>query len=306
MRKNVFKKMALLSSMITVSACMSGYTPVTGDGTPDEWNIDNSQFVYDYADVFSDSEELELQELCETVGKELELDLVVVTSRDLGNKDEVSYADDFYDQGRYGYEGEYGSGVLYLLDLDTSNIYVSTSDLAMVYIDDNGVDKILDEIYADASEKDYYKSAEAFVDAVSDIIKTNKSDSDFEKLVQQWNDGGYDEYDEFEAVYSDEILAAHEVSAFTMFKNPLVCMGIAAVVALIAVLIMCISSSTKMTAGSKTYMKKGSFNILRRFDRFTHTTTVKRQVQSSSGGGGGTSSHRSSGGHSHGGGGRSL
>lgn len=307
MRKNIFKKLALLSALVMTSVCVSGYTPVSGDGHPDEWEIDNNQFVYDYADAFTDSEELELQELCEEVGKELELDLVVVTTNEAGNKTSEQYADDFYDQGRYGYEEEYGSGVLFLLDFDNSNMWISTSDLAMLYIDnDIDVDTILDAIEAETDKKDYYASAEAFVGAVSDIVETNKNDSEFEELADRWDQGGYEEYDEFEDVYSSQIMEAHEDTVFTALKNPLLCLGIGAAFALIVVLFMCFSSSTKMTAGSKTYMKSGSFNILRRFDKFTHTTTTTRQVNSSSGGGGSSSGHRSSGGRSHGGGGRRL
>ncbi len=309
MRKNMFKKLSLMSAMILASSVLVGYKPVTGDGNPDDWDIDNDQFVYDYADVFDDDEELELQKLCEEKGKKLELDLVVVTSRDLGSKSEEEYADDFYDEGRFGYEGEYGSGVLYLLDLDRGNIYISTSDLGLLYINDNDVETILDAIYEEAHSKYYYDSAKAFIDEVYDIVSSKKSDNDFEKLEKEWIDGGFEEYRDFEAVYSDDIIAANETSMFTSLKNPLVCALIAAVIALIAVLVMSISSKTRMTAGGRTYLKKGSFRILHKYDRFTHTTTTSHKVNTSSGssgGGGGSSHHSSSGGHSHGGGGRSL
>ena len=70
---------------------MSGYKEAEGDGNPDDWNIDNTQFVYDYADVFTSSEELELQEMCEKTGKELGLDLVIVAAKDLGGMHEMNY-----------------------------------------------------------------------------------------------------------------------------------------------------------------------------------------------------------------------
>lgn len=305
MRKNLFKKLALLSTFVVTSMLMSGYKEAEGDGNPDDWDIDNTQFVYDYADVFTSSEELELQEMCEKTGKELGLDLVIVAAKDLGGMHEMNYADDFYDYGGYS-----ESGVLYLIDLDHDGIWVSTAGLAMVYIDDYDVETILDEVWVGFEKYDYYRSAEDFVDIVEEIVGDRKDDSDFEELEELWDEGGYDDYDDFFAVYQDEIYDAYEDNFFTAFKNPLTCMGIGAVVALIAVAIMCFSSSTKMTAGSRTYLRNGSFNILHKFDRFTHTTTTSHKVQSSSGGssGGGSrghsSSHRSSSGRSHGGGGR--
>lgn len=306
MRNKIYKRLALLSTFVMTSLLVSGYTPVEGNGNPDDWDIDNTQFVYDYSDVFTDEEELKLQELCEATGAELKLDLVVVTTNETGGKSAEQYADDFYDEGKYGYECEYGSGVLFLLDFDNRKMWISTSDLGMLYINDTDVDTILDAIEKETDKKDYYESAEAFIDTVEGIVDDNMGDGEFEDLAKLWNDGEYEEYDEFAAVYSSKITEAHKDTFFTMFKNPLLCLGIGAIVALVAVLIMCISSGSKMTAGSKTYLRKDSFNILHRFDRFTHTTTVKREVDNSSSGGGGTSSHRSSGGHSHGGGGRSL
>lgn len=304
MRKNIFKKIALLSSFVMTSMFMSGYTAVEGDGNPDQWDIDSSQFVYDYADVFTSDEELKLQEMCEETGKELGLDMVIVSASDLGGMNERDYADDFYDYGGYS-----ESGILYIIDLDHDGIWVSTSGLAMVYIDDYDVDTILDEVWVGFEAYDYYKSAEDFVDVVDDIVGERKNDSDFEELEELWYEGGYKDYDAFVDAFEDKIYEAYEENFFTTFKNPLPALGVGAIVALIAVLIMCISSGTRMTAGSKTYLKSGSFNILHRFDRFTHTTTTSHKVNSSSGGSSGgsrghSSSHRSSSGRSHGGGGR--
>lgn len=304
MRKNIFKKIALLSAFVMTSMFMSGYTAVEGTGNPDEWDIDSSQFVYDYANVFTSSEESTLQERCEEIGKELGLDIVIVSARDLGGMHERDYADDFYDYGGYS-----ESGILYLIDLDHDGIWVSTAGLAMVYIDDYDVETILDEIWVGFEDYDYYKSAKDYIDAVEDIVGERKDDSDFEELEDLWYNGDYHDYDAFAATYSDKIYDAYEENFFTTFKNPLACLGVGALVAFVVVLIMCISSSTKMTAGSKTYLKSGSFHILHRFDRFTHTTTTSHKVNSSSGGSGGgsrghSSSHRSSSGRSHGGGGR--
>lgn len=304
MRKSIFKKMALLSGALMSALSLVGFTSVSGtsDGHPDEWEIDKDQFVYDYANVFSESEELALQDMAEELGKELGLDLVVVSTSDTGGKHEELYADDFYDFGGYS-----ESGALYLIDLDHDAIALSTAGLGMVYIYKADEDTILDAIWEEYEVYDYYGSAHAFFDTIEDIIGSRKDDSDYKELEKLWYDGNYKDYEDFMAVYASDVDKAHETTIFTAFKNPLMCIGVGAAVALVAVLIMCVSSSTKMTANSKTYMRNGSFNILHRFDRFTHTTTTTRKVNSSSGGGGGggrASSHRGSSGRSHGGGSR--
>lgn len=316
MRKRLLKKIALPVALTALAGLMCGYTSVKGTGNPDEWDIDNEQFVYDYADEFTDSEELKLQEMCEDVGKELELDLIIVTATDLGADEEGKYpADSVIDRIEREYveqfylQGGYDDGILYLIDLDYDGIYVVRSGLAEVYISDYDNETILDEIWEEFYDYRYYESAEAFIDTVEDIVGDRKNDKDFEKLEEAWNEGGYIYYDEFEAEYGREIDEAYEETFFTKFKNPLISLAVAAVFALIVVLLMCISSNPKMTAGSRTYMKQGSFNVLGRFDNFTHTTTTSHTVNSSSGGsrGGGSRSRSSSsrsGGRSFSGGGR--
>ena len=85
--------------------------------------IDKEQYVYDYAGVYDEDEEEELQELCEKIGKKLDLDIIILTSSDLGFGDDYAsdsvidsyerqYAETFY------LSGGYDDGILYLLDLD--------------------------------------------------------------------------------------------------------------------------------------------------------------------------------------------
>ena len=303
MRKNIFKKIALLSGLVMSVLSITGFTSVssTSDAKPSELNIDNTQFVYDYADVFTQEEESKLQQMCSEVGKELGMDLVIVAARNLGGMHERDYADDFYDYGGYK-----ESGVLYLIDLDHDGVWISTAGLALVYIDNVDVENLLDDVWVGFERYDYYKSADDFVDSVEELVGEKKEDRDFKKLEDLWYNGGYTDYEDFKEVYSKEIYEAYETNILTTFKNPFACIGIAAVIALITVLVMCGSSGTRMTADGRTYMTNGSFGILHRFDRFTHTTTTSHKVSSSSGGGsrGHSSSHRSSSGRSHGGGGR--
>ena len=310
MRKNIFKKMALLSGLVMSALAITGFKSVSGtsDGDPKDWDIDKNQFIYDYANVFSDSEELEFQERAETFKKEFDLDIIIVSATNLGtgattsdsvmDRNEREYAEGFY------LKGGYGDGILCLIDEQYGGLYITRSGLAEVYISDSDHEVILDRAFQKFEKYKYYACADVFFDNVEDIVGDCVSDSDFEELKEAWVNGNYVYYDEFWRDYSNKIEEAHRDTIFTMFKSPMMCILIGLVVAVFSVLFMCISSGTKMTANSRTYMRGGSFNILHRFDRFTHTTTTSRKVSSSSSGGSGRSSSHRSGGRSFSGGGR--
>lgn len=293
-------KLRLLIGVMLMAFIFPGYT-YEYDKDFGFGEIDKEQYVYDYAGVYDEDEEEELQELCEKIGKKLDLDIIILTSSDLGFGDdyvsdsvidsyERQYAETFY------LSGGFDDGILYLLDLDYDGIYVTRSGMAEVYMDDGDHEKIRDEIWEEFLDYDYFDAAEAFVDEVEDIVAPRLKDKEFIDLKEAWDEGEYVYYDDFLSDYRSEIKEAHKENLFTVFKNPFMCIMVGAVIGLITIIIALVSSETHMKANSRTYMKNGSFRILQRFDRYTHTTTRSYKVESSSGGGSGglSSSHRSS------------
>lgn len=293
-------KLRLLIGVMLMAFIFPGYT-YEYDKDFGFGEIDKEQYVYDYAGVYDEDEEEELQELCEKIGKKLDLDIIILTSSDLGFGDdyvsdsvidsyERQYAETFY------LSGGFDDGILYLLDLDYDGIYVTRSGMAEVYMDDGDHEKIRDEIWEEFLDYDYFDAAEAFVDEVEDIVAPRLKDKEFADLKEAWDEGEYVYYDDFLSDYHSEIKEAHKENLFTVFKNPFMCIMVGAVIGLITIIIALVSSGTHMKANSRTYMKNGSFRILQRFDRYTHTTTRSYKVESSSGGGSGglSSSHRSS------------
>lgn len=300
MMKRFSIKLRLLIGVMLMAFVFPGYT-YEYDKDFGFGEIDKEQYVYDYAGVYDEDEEEELQELCEKIGKKLDLDIIILTSSDLGFGDdyvsdsvidsyERQYAETFY------LSGGFDDGILYLLDLDYDGIYVTRSGMAEVYMDDGDHEKIRDEIWEEFLDYDYFDAAEAFVDEVEDIVAPRLKDKEFINLKEAWDEGEYVYYDDFLSDYRSEIKEAHKENLFTVFKNPFMCIMVGAVIGLITIIIALVSSGTHMKANSRTYMKNGSFRILQRFDRYTHTTTRSYKVESSSGGGSGglSSSHRSS------------
>ncbi len=289
MIKKYFKKCSLLLLLMFIFVISCGYTKT-------------DKKVFDDADILTDSEESMLQEVIEKDAAAAKLDFVIVTTNDARGKDSQTYADDYYDTHKFGYEGNKGSGVLFLIDLDNRQIYVSTAGIGILCIDDDDVETILDAASPAISNKEYYKSCEAFLNKTTSIVTSYRANSDNQELLDKWNDYDYTNYDGF---YNDYV----EKSFFGYLKNPIISLVISLIIAGIAVAIMSYNRDTKMTVSGNDYEDRKGYTVHDRHDMFINTTTVKTKIETNNGGGGGGnggSFHSSSSGSSHGGGGRSF
>lgn len=73
--------------------------------------------VFDYADVLTDAQEDDLRELIAEKEKKVSLDIVLVTlNEDVGSSDDalMEYADQFYEDNKFGYDKPIGDGVIYV------------------------------------------------------------------------------------------------------------------------------------------------------------------------------------------------
>ncbi len=264
--------------------------------------------VYDYADLFSYSEEEALEEYALSIEEDAETEFYVLTIDDAEGKSAMEYADDFGDNGAFGYEKEYGTYVVMLIDMDNREVWISTSGRAIEYLNDSRIDKTLDAMFAYVPDGDYYEAAEVYLQFAYKYMLSEPSND----YNDYYDDKYYpdDDYNYDDTYYYDD---GHYYNKTEPFEIVLICFIGSAVISGIILFIMASSAKTKMTAGSTTYMNGNGLKINQRSDIYTHTTTVKRRIESnnSSHGGssvhrssGGSSVHRSSGGRSHGGGGR--
>lgn len=119
-------------------------------------------YVYDRAELMSEAERLELHAMAMKLSDDWEMNFVAATTDDTQGKTTQEYADDFYDE--LFPEDEEEDGILYLIDMEHREIYVSTSGLAIRYLTDERIEWVLDEIYPHAADGDYYM---AFVEGMS-------------------------------------------------------------------------------------------------------------------------------------------
>ena len=124
---------------------------------------ENTEFLYDEADLLIPAEESALIEKLASVSNKYSAQIVVATiaSVDSGNID--TYVDDVYDSMGFGY-GENHDGVLILVCMNPREYRILSNGFAGVAIDPNDISKISDEIVGNLSDGDYAGAFDEFID----------------------------------------------------------------------------------------------------------------------------------------------
>ena len=255
-------------------------------------NLAPEERVYDYADVLTDSEEEQLRNLIADREKRIGCDIVLVTINEsvlerygyTQNTDSTweycmrTYADDFYDENKFGYNKAFeGDGVL-LLDNwyegeygSEKGSWLSTSGKIYQRYSSRMINNLLDDVYylVDSSP---YRAYRAYIEDIYHEMSNDNS-------------------------------AGSAMNPFALFI-------IALVVAAIFVFSHLKVKEGEKTTVASTYVENGSVRFNVKSDTLVNKFVTSRVIQTSSGGGGSSHSggggggHRSSSGASHGGGGR--
>ena len=124
---------------------------------------ENTDFLYDEADLLTASEESSLIKKLASVSTKYEAQIIVATiaSMDGGNID--TYVDYVYDSMGFGY-GENYDGVLLLVCLDPREYRILSNGFAGVAIDPDDISNICDVIVGNLSDGDYAGAFHEFAD----------------------------------------------------------------------------------------------------------------------------------------------
>ncbi len=253
----------------------------------------SEQRVYDDAGLFSDSESRELEERIQELKAEQGIDFVVVTTDNTYGSSTRDYADDFYDNGGFG-TGSDNAGVLYLIDMDNRQIYLSTCGQEPIrYLNDDTIQWIVGgEALRHVSEGDYYRSALSAIEDTAYYYEENKN---------SYENGGGSISPSPKGADNGFDLSATELG---------ISGGIGVAAAGGAVGVMKANRGGKVTVTGHDYMKKGAVRINDQRDMFINRTIVRHRIRRDDDGGGHgggfSSTHHSSGGVTHGGGGHGF
>lgn len=250
------------------------------------------RYVYDNASLLTPEEREMLEETAKGFSEYWNMDFGVVTTDDAQGKTSRDYADDFYDT-YFDITDERG-GVLYLIDMDNREIYLSTCGQAIRYLTDERIERILDEAYAEIADGDYYGTFEAFFDATEDYLERGIPSNQYH----------YDTETGERDYYYDSVPKTKQITFWEAV--------IAGIAALAAALGTCgfIVGKYRLKFEDFHYdaYTDSDISLSVNEDRLVNTFVTHRHIPKNDGnsGSGSSSVHRSSGGTSHGGGGRSF
>lgn len=274
--KLYFKKFwgLYLIIIIMLVIYLVGYSmeKMTGD-TSERTNTEclTDERVFDYADKLTDEEEDALRELIAQREAQIGCDIVIVTLNEpvgTGMSDLMAYADDFYDNNKFGYNKPWGDGVLYVDNWYSygdynGDVWLSTSGKA----EDRYSVSMIDALIDDACEVVNQSPYKAYTRVVNDVYKTMRGGNVSFRL------------------------------------QPLTILFVAALITAMYLILNLSAHKGKKTVDAYTYVAGGVPVANDSDDVFVTRHLTSRVLESGSGGGGGGGHHTSSGGHSHGGGG---
>jgi len=126
--------------------------------------------IYDYAELLTQQEEAALQDKALQIGTQYSMDIGVVTVTDRGGKTVSAYADDFYDTNGFGYGSNY-DGLIILIDINSRDVFISTSGSGQDYFTDQRLNNIIDQLTPYLSKGEYYNAFMSFFSSAESYIK---------------------------------------------------------------------------------------------------------------------------------------
>lgn len=250
--------------------------------------------VFDEAGLFSQDDIARMDEEIKGLKAETDMDYVVLTIDDAEGKTSQEYADDYYEATGFGTHGNY-SGMLYLIDMENREIWISTEGDMMRYLTDERIDVILDHAFDKVADGDYAGSALSVLQDAGSYIASGIPDNQYH--------------------YSSE---TGEVDPYFQRGFPILALVFGLIAGLVAALGTFFGIKGKYQLTFETYhyplSEKSDLKLTVSEDRLvnqfiTHRKLPKNPPSSSSGGrssSGRTTTHRSSSGRVHSGGGRKF
>lgn len=241
-----------------------------------------SDNVKDSLNLLKEEELRDVQSLIEGAVRDYNLDVVIVMTDDTKGKSSMEFADDYYDYNGFGVGEDY-SGLLMLINMKEREIWISTTGRAIDIYTDTRISDMVSAVGGFLSNGDYYNGCKMFVSKVRYYAEKGVP------IGQYRVDTGVDA-----GTYPERII--RQIKSIYVYIT-------AAVIALIATIIVSLSSKGKVTINNLTYEEEGSFLLTATADDYLREMTTRVKIESSSGGGSRSSTHRGGSGRTHGGGG---
>jgi len=153
-------------------------------------------FVDDSAMLFSSDETSEITDCVESFSLETGYSLAVVTTDDSMGKSSDEYADDYLDD-LIDNQCWSEDSMLFLIDMDNREIYISTTGSAMDSYDSFQIDNIIDSGYSELVQGNYARAVILMTETAEGIYNES-NDENYDNIygyIGSYEDYGYNEYD---------------------------------------------------------------------------------------------------------------
>ena len=272
-----------------------GVTKFQIDDTKKEWvlktpYVNENEKIYDFSEILTEEEENLILEEIKTFSEKTDFDLVILTG-DLSysyDKQNEEYATDFYDFNDFGKDG-----ILFFRNTYSTDPYFDIYSFgdAQLYFYDDRLNNILDDIYDNIHEGNYYEGIHQLIERLEYYYDSGKLNGYFVDP-----DGYLRKSDDY---YIDK---DGKVKKKIHYSAPIFPSFIASII-ITAISISAMVKKNKMVrlaTDAAVYTNHESINLTVNKDELVNSITNRTYIppSSSSSGGGG---HSSSGGHSGGG-----
>lgn len=247
--------------------------------------VSGQPLLCDEAQLLTADETAALNERLELLSNRYEMDIVLLTTLSLDGKNEMDYADDFYDENGYAADGV----LLLFFTGEERGLWMSTSGECMDIFSVDGMHDIFEEIIPTLSVGNYAAAFDLYLNQVENYILGFDTDPDYDPDHPD---------DSFDPDGSD---APAGTNYFSLFRL-IVSIAGGALLALIPLGVMRSKlRSVRPKYSAENYVREGSFRLTRDRDLFLYHTVTRTARPKDNDGGSGSGAHTSSSGASHGG-----
>ncbi len=270
---NIIKKVLSFISAAVMLLTVNGMTAYA----------ENSDKVVDNADILTDSEEADLEDMILDIIEKhsRKYDIAVVTTYGTNGSIEA-FADDYYDYNGYGY-GSMNSGIILAIDMQERAYHMSTCGDGITVFTDYGLEHLDSGFVSFLSSGDYAAAFRSFADGSDELIDYYESNGE-----------------PYDNIYRKTYKRAH----YGLYFMISLAAGLI-IAATVCALMKSQLKSVNMQTQAASYIRQGSFRVTGSTDKFLYNTVTRTKVSSSSGSSGhrsgGSTTHSSSSGSSHGG-----
>ena len=256
---------------------------------------DDTDRVVDMGNMLSVEQEAALEDRLNGIAEKYSFDVVALTVGKFvvnSETDAMNFADDYYDENGYSYDG------CLLLITEDHYWHISTKGFGITAITDYGI-KVLEKevIKPYFGKEDWNGGYNAYADLIEDYVSRAKSGEAYDVDNTYTNSKGHT-YKEKEIYGGGSALSEFSGEA------ALISLVVAAVIAaIIAGIVKGNYKPVRFKASAEDYLVDGSLHLTAEYDRFLFSNVTKTKIESESSSRGGSSTHTSSGGSTHGGGG---